>query len=115
MYLHDRVPFASPIIMPGPKPNLNGKSVAPDFRACPPAASDEKGDMSRRARWGSPTLLLRKQPPRVAMRNLLRHRRRQLRQPSAIAGHDLAIARPTLGDPGIRAEQEAVGIALEQA
>src|SRR5215470_13489617 len=39
---------------------------------------------------------------------------RQLPQPVAIARHDRAVARPALIDPGVGAEEEAVGIAGEQ-
>ena len=42
------------------------------------------------------------------------HGRRQLRQPGPVFGHDAAVAVPALADPGVGAEQEAVGIALEQ-
>ena len=42
VYLHDWVPFACLIIMPGTKPNLNGESVAANS-ACPFGAINQSG------------------------------------------------------------------------
>src|SRR5687768_8510529 len=58
---------------------------------------------------------LREQRSRVAMSDQRGLLWRQLRKPGAIAGHDFTIARPALRDPGIRTEQEAVGIFFEEA
>src|SRR6201988_4616276 len=58
--------------------------------------------------------LYAEQRPRIAVRNLGRDLWRQLRQPGAIPRHDLAVAFPALVDPGVGAEQEAIGMALEQ-
>src|SRR5262245_34098078 len=50
------------------------------------------------------------QPQRVTARNSLSLISRELGQPSAIFLEDRVVAEPALVDPGIRAEQEPVGI-----
>src|ERR1041385_2405558 len=108
--------------MSGAKSNLNEKSVRLFFRGPPTrhhrwknryalVGSASPPDLTDRGR----DLLLRKQRPRVAMRDLFCHGRRQLREPATIARHNLAVGSPAFGDPGIGAEQETVGISLEQA
>src|SRR6185295_14390227 len=62
----------------------------------------------------SSSALSAEQRLRVAVRDLRRNLRRQLREPGTIAGHDVAVALPALVDPGVGAEQETVWIALEQ-
>src|SRR6478609_1662643 len=61
-----------------------------------------------------PSTLYTKQRPRISMRNLRRDLWRKLTEPATIPRHDLAVAFPALLDPGVGAEQEAVGMAFEQ-
>src|SRR6266849_9724752 len=61
------------------------------------------------------TSLFCEEPLRVAKSDSLGGFARQLRKPGAVPGDDLSVSVPALGDPGVRAEQEAVGIFFEQA
>src|SRR5215211_8715640 len=59
-------------------------------------------------------MLIREQHPRISVRDLRGDLWRQLVEPGAVAGHDVAVTGPALRYPGVGAEQETIRIPLEQ-
>jgi hypothetical protein len=54
------------------------------------------------------------QRSRIVPCNALRHVRRQVAQPHAVALHHFVVRTPALVDPGVGADQEAPGVLQQQ-